>query len=171
MRIYIIEDDDTIISILEDIVERNSLGSICGDTADGPPDLDRILAVDPDLILVDLLMPGKDGIQVVRELRERGCRAKFLMISQVSAKELIAKAYAAGIEFFIQKPINLIEVRQVIQNVARQIENERTLHAIQSVFVNRAPIPLPEDRHARERRRLKYILSQLGGRKSSKCNT
>lgn len=162
MRIYIIEDDDTIISILEDIVERNSLGSICGDTADGPPDLDRILAVDPDLILVDLLMPGKDGIQVVRELRERGCRAKFLMISQVSAKELIAKAYAAGIEFFIQKPINLIEVRQVIQNVARQIENERTLHAIQSVFVNRAPIPLPEDRHARERRRLKYILSQLG---------
>lgn len=163
MRIFIIEDDVSVISILEDIVERGDLGSICGDTADGPPDLDRILAVDPDLILVDLLMPGKDGIQVIRELRDMGCGAKFIMLSQVTAKEMVAKAYTAGVEFFIQKPINLIEVRQVISNVGKQIENERALKAIQSVFVNRgAPPPPQENRLDRERRRLKYILSQLG---------
>ncbi|MEA4933692.1 MAG: DNA-binding domain-containing protein [Lawsonibacter sp.] len=161
MRIYIIEDDITVISILEDIVERNSLGSICGDTSDGPPDLDRILAVDPDLILVDLLMQGKDGIQVVRELREKGCLCRFIMISQVSSKEMIAKAYSAGVDFFIQKPINLIEVRQVIGSVIRQIENERALTAIQSVFTSRAPIP-QQPQQERKRRRLKYILSQLG---------
>ena len=162
MRIYIIEDDPTVISILEDIVERNGLGAICGDTADGPPDLEEILALAPDLILADLLMPGKDGIQVIRELREMGCTAKCIMISQVSSKELIAKAYTAGVEFFIQKPINLIEVRQVIQNVTRQLENERALQAIQSVFVNRAAPPPQENRQDRERRRIKYILSQLG---------
>ena len=162
MRIYIIEDDPTVISILEDIVERNGLGAICGDTADGPPDLEEILALAPDLILADLLMPGKDGIQVIRELREMGCTAKCIMISQVSSKELIAKAYTAGVEFFIQKPINLIEVRQVIQNVTRQLENERALQAIQSIFVNRAAPPPQENRQDRERRRIKYILSQLG---------
>lgn len=161
MRIYIIEDDVTIISILEDIVERNGLGTICGDTSDGPADLERILAVDPDLILVDLLMPGRDGIQVVRELREGGCAAKFIMLSQVSSKDMIAKAYSAGIEFFIQKPINLIEVGQVIRNVSKQIENEKALSAIQNVFASRAPIPR-EGQGSRERRRLKYILSQLG---------
>ena len=161
MRNYIIEDDTSVISILEDIVERNGLGAICGDTADGPADLDRILAIDPDLILVDLLMPERDGIQVVRELRERGCSAKFIMLSQVSSKEMIAKAYSAGIEFFIQKPINVIEVGQVIRNVTRQIENEKALSAIQNVFAARAPIPR-EDPSERERRRLKYILSQLG---------
>ena len=161
MRIYIIEDDITVISILEDIVERNGLGTICGDTSEGPVEPEHILAVAPDLILVDLLMPEKDGIQVVRELREMGCSAKFIMISQVSAKEMVAKAYAAGVEFFIQKPINLIEVRQVIGNITRQIENERALAAIQSVFVNRTPAP-QENRHDRERRRMKYVLSQLG---------
>ena len=172
MRIYIIEDDVTVIGILEDIVERSVLGTVCGATDDGPPDLERILALAPDLILADLLMPGKDGIQVIRELREMGCAAKFIMISQVSSKELIAKAYTAGVEFFIQKPINLIEVRQVIQNVTRQLENERALQAIQSVFVNRAaPAPAPkEDPWDRERRRIKYILSQLGmaGEKGSR---
>lgn len=161
MRIYIVEDDITVISILEDIVERENLGTICGDTAEEGPDLEQILAVDPDIILIDLLMPEKDGVQVVRELREMGCGARFIMISQVSSKEMIAKAYNAGVEFFIQKPINLIEVRKVIANVAREIGNERALKAIQSVFTARQP-PAPISREERQRRRLKYILSQLG---------
>jgi len=158
MKLYIIEDDLSVIGILEDIVERNALGVVCGDSGDGL-DLARILALDPDLILVDLLMPGKDGIQVVRELRQAGCGAKFIMISQVSSKEMIAKAYTAGVEFFIQKPINLIEVCQVIRNVTQQLENERTLKAIQSMFSAPAAAPVSQDR---ERRRLKAILSQLG---------
>ena len=170
MKIFIIEDDISVIGILEDIVERGGLGAVCGDTGDGPLDLDRVLDLAPDLVLIDLLMPGKDGIQVVRELKERGCGAKFIMISQVSAKEMIAKAYTAGVDFFIQKPINLIEVRQVITNVKNQIENERALKTIQSVFAGReAPVSQPGPAELR-RRRLTHILSQLGmaGEKGSK---
>lgn len=138
MRIYIVEDDTSVIGILEDIVEGNELGVVCGDSGGEPVDLGQILALNPDLILVDLLMPQKDGIQVVRELKEQGCRAKFIMISQVSNKEMVAKAYLAGVDFFINKPINLIEVRQVVLNVRRQLENERDLHTIQSVFAEKA---------------------------------
>ena len=164
MRIYIIEDDITVISILEDIVEQNNLGTICGDTADAPPDLEGILAADPDLVLVDLLMPGKDGIQVVRELKEGGSRAKFIMISQVSAKELISKAYSAGIDFFISKPINLIEVRSVLKNVEQQITNEHTLANIRRMFMNeidhmpKGTKPESDDYG----RKLKYILNRVG---------
>lgn len=170
MKIFIIEDDVSVIGVLEDIVERSGLGSLCGDTGDGPPDLEQVLALDPDLILIDLLMPGKDGIQIIRELKDRGCGAKFIMISQVSSKEMIAKAYTAGVEFFIQKPINLIEVRQVISNVKNQIENEQALKTIQSVFAGRdAPASRPDPVQLR-RRRLTHILSQLGmaGEKGSK---
>lgn len=170
MKIYIIEDDLSVIGVLEDIVERSGLGYLCGDSGDGSPDLDRVLDLDPDLILIDLLMPDKDGIQVVRELKEQGCRAKFIMISQVSSKEMIAKAYTAGVDFFIQKPINLIEVRQVITNVKNQIDNERALEAIQNVFAGReAPASRPGPAE-RRRRRLTHILSQLGmaGEKGSK---
>lgn len=163
MKIYIIEDDVSVISVLEDIVEANHLGTICGDTDGEPADLHEILALDPDLILVDLLMPGKDGIQVTRELREAGCRAKFIMLSQVSDKEMVAKAYTAGVEFFIQKPINLIEVRQVITNVRGQIRNEQALKAIQQVFAYREPATsVPQTAYDRQRRRMKAILSQLG---------
>ena len=163
MKIYIIEDDVSVISVLEDIVEENNLGTICGDTDGEPADIQDVLAIDPDIVLVDLLMPGKDGIQVTRELKEAGCRAKFIMLSQVSDKEMIAKAYTAGVEFFIQKPINLIEVRQVISNVRLQIENEQTLKAIRQVFAIHAPEPAkPQTTQDRPRRRMKAILSQLG---------
>ena len=163
MKIYIIEDDVSVISVLEDIVEENNLGVICGDTDGEPADIQAVLAIDPDIVLVDLLMPGKDGIQVTRELKEAGCRAKFIMLSQVSDKEMVAKAYTAGVEFFVQKPINLIEVRQVISNVRHQIENERTLKAIQQVFAIREPEqPKPQITQDRPRRRMKAILSQLG---------
>ena len=162
MRIYIVEDDISVISILEDILERSGLGTVCGDTDGGPADIQQILALDPDLVLVDLLMPEKDGIQVVRELKQEGCGAKFIMLSQVSDKDMIAKAYTAGVEFFIQKPINLIEVRQVVGNVKQKMENERALKAIQQVFVRQQPQPQPQNDRQREQRRIKRILSQLG---------
>lgn len=162
MRIYIVEDDTSVIGILEDIVEGNELGVVCGDSGGEPANLGQILALDPDLVLVDLLMPQKDGIQVVRELKEQGCRAKFIMISQVSNKEMVAKAYLAGVDFFINKPINLIEVRQVILNVRRQLENERDLHTIQSVFAEKAAPVGRRSRLEAQRKRIQTTLSQLG---------
>lgn len=171
MKIYIMEDDCSVISILEDIVERNGLGSICGDSGEDGIDLDKVLALNPDLILIDFLMPEKDGIQVVRELKERGCPSKFIMISQVSSKEMIAKAYLEGIDFFINKPINLIEVRQVIGNIARQLENEQALKTIRSVFTGQIQESAPtQQNHDVKHRKIEYILSQLGmaGEKGSK---
>ena len=117
----------------------------------------------PAMTREEAVQAVETGIELVRELKELGSRAKFVMISQVSAKELIAKAYQAGVEFFIQKPINLIEVRQVVGNVIRQMENERALHTIQSVFQSREPQPAaPAGRQEVWRRRIQYILSQLG---------
>ena len=50
MKIYIIEDDVSVISVLEDIVEENNLGIICGDADGEPADVQAILAIDPDLV-------------------------------------------------------------------------------------------------------------------------
>lgn len=162
MRIYIVEDDPSVIDILEDIVEGDELGTLCGDSGGDPAEIEEILARNPDLILVDLLMPGKDGIQVVRELKELGSQAKFIMISQVSNKEMVAKAYLTGVDFFIQKPINLVEVRQVIRNVRRQLKNERDLSTIQSVFSEKRVSVPSQSQQDIQRKRIQYTLSQLG---------
>lgn len=163
MEIYIVEDDISVINILEDIIEDNELGEVCGSTEGGPADIDEILALKPDVVLVDFLMPGKDGVQLVRELKENGCRARFIMISQVSAKELVGKAYDAGIEFFVHKPINIIEVKSVIQNVERQIQNEKIIGNIKNMFMAEIAV-MPREKKADDEyaKKLLYILNRVG---------
>ena len=97
MRIYIVEDDISIISILEDIIETHNLGEICGDCGGEVANISDILRCKPDVVLVDFFMPAMDGVEVVNEIRKLNSTIKFIMISQVSSKELIGKAYSGGI--------------------------------------------------------------------------
>ncbi|MEG0803884.1 MAG: DNA-binding domain-containing protein [Pygmaiobacter sp.] len=167
MRFYIIEDDFSVMSNLEDIIATYNLGVVCGEAGDAVIDTREIIAANPDIVLVDFLMPDKDGINVVRELRSARCDAKCIMLSQLSTKALIAKAYDAGIDFFISKPLNVIEVRAVIGNVIRQIETERTLADIRRMCGEVAFAAPAKPYSAQENdlpalRKVQNILNQLG---------
>ena len=165
MRIYIIEDDPSVIQMLRRIVEEQNLGEVCGDTQGSMPALEEILAARPDIILIDFLMPQRDGIEVVTRLREMGCDAKCIMISQISSKEMIAKAYRAGIDFFVNKPINVIEVQSVITNVSRQLQNEKTLDSIRSMFQQDGAAggaPAPAITVDARMKRVQNALAQMG---------
>lgn len=164
MRIYIVEDDISVINILEDIIENYDLGEICGDCGGNVPDISDILRTSPDVVLVDFLMPVMDGVELVNQLKKINSNIKCIMISQVSSKDLIAKAYTAGVSFFISKPINLIEVQSILRNVAVQIENEKTLNNIRRMFVSPVsnevqPATPVENEYAKK---LRLILSRMG---------
>ncbi len=134
MKIFILEDDPTVIAVLEQLIESNDLGTVCGDSADDVPTIEQILQAGPDIILMDFLMPHRDGVTTLRQLRAAGCKARCIMISQVSDKDMVAQAYSAGVDFFIHKPINVIEVCTVISNATTQLENERKLNDIGRLF-------------------------------------
>lgn len=164
MRIYIVEDDLAVINILEDIIESQNLGEICGDCGGEPADLDEVLQAAPDVVLVDFFMPVKDGVEFVKELRAVNNKIKCIMISQVSTKELISKAYNAGVNFFFSKPINLIEVKSVLKNVEQQISNERTLENIRRMFMNEIG-QMPKNAPPAESdyvKKLRYVLGKIG---------
>lgn len=171
MRIYIVEDDISVINILENIIESQQLGDICGDCGGGPADIHEVLRCRPDVVLADFFMPVMDGAEFVRNLRTLNTQIKCIMISQVSSKELISKAYTAGVDFFISKPINIIEVTSVLRNVRKQIENEKTLGNIRRMFLNDME---PESRERNElhiyTRKLRYILNRLGISGEKGCN-
>lgn len=134
MKIFIIEDDNNIVKLLERIIVDRELGHLIGYANDGISGLEEIIALKPDIVLVDLLMPGKDGISLVKEAKLICPDLFFIMISQVSSKDMIGKSYQSGIEYYISKPINAVEVESVIRKVEDKIHMNRKLNKIQSLF-------------------------------------
>lgn len=135
MTFYLIDDDSNILNILKLIITSRGLGTVCGTGSTGVEGLEDVRALRPDIVIVDLLMPEMDGISFVEKARPLLDGTAFIMLSQVSSKEMISSAYEAGIEFFIQKPINSVEVETVIKKVSSSLAMQRTLHKMQNIFM------------------------------------
>jgi two-component system response regulator YcbB len=144
----IIDDDASVRMMLRRIVEKNGLGRVVAELASGEHAVDEILFYQPDMVLIDYLLPSLDGVEIMNRAKQQNYEGKFIMISQVEDEPMISNAYSSGIVFFIGKPINLIEVLNVIKGVAHSIELERSmsliknaLHFVGKTETNAAPQP------------------------------
>ena len=166
MDIIIVEDDINIGIILKLIIEDRQLGKvveICTNPMEGEK---QILKINPEIVLVDLLMPLRDGITVVNHCKKNFVKSKFIMISQVVTKDIIGKAYENGVEFYINKPINAIEVENVIKKVSDKIKVEQKLSKIEEVF-NINNLESCEDVDTRNKiknseKNINYVMKRIG---------
>ncbi|MFD0693241.1 response regulator [Paenibacillus sp. GCM10027628] len=147
MRFFIVDDDHGVRSMLTDIIEDEELGEVVGEAEDGSyvnPELLELKKV--DILLIDLLMPIRDGIQTVRAIGPH-FKGKIIMISQIESKKMIGEAYSLGIEYYIAKPINRLEILAIIQKVKERLRLQKSINDIQKtlqVFVGDKPRELGE---------------------------
>ena len=134
MKFYLLDDDRTITNILKIIIQKRELGEVCGTSNHAIEALDDIKILRPDIIITDLLMPEMDGITFVKKAKELLPDVAYIMLSQVSSKDMIESAYEQGIEFYIQKPLNSVEVEKVILTVSQNLSMQRTLQKMQNIF-------------------------------------
>ena len=163
---YIIDDDKAIRKILKRIITEKHLGDIIGMSDNGRTAIEEIKILKPDIILVDLLMPEIDGIEVMLTLKRMGCESAFIMISQVDSKKMISRAYSEGVEFYINKPINVIEVGSVIKSVKEKYKMAKVIYTFESVMKSmnisrQSETAKKVDEHD-ERTKVKKVLAQLG---------
>jgi len=166
MRFYIVDDHKQVIRMLESIIEDEQLGEIVGSSIDSTEALNAIKALQPDVVIIDFLMPDRDGTQVVVEIKKTLPDTQFIMLSQVSAKNLIEKAYRAGISFFISKPVNRLEVSRVIRQVMEQLTLNRKFSALQNLLTTDLPhdaiIQTPIRREELQIELIKQVMSKIG---------
>ncbi len=161
MRFYLVDDDIMVIRILENIIEEAELGDVIGHSIDSEAAIQDIVMKKPDIVLVDMLMPVKDGTRVVADVKAQSEDIHFIMISQVSTKNMISKAYTAGIEFYINKPINKIEVMSVIKRVKEKITLEKNFKIIESMVSGSVIESKPKVKDS-QLRNIRMVFSKLG---------
>jgi two-component system response regulator YcbB len=169
-KIGIVDDDPGIVNILEDIIGDHFEGIIIDTASTGQAAVEMILETRPDIVLLDYLLPDQDGLEVIRQTRSYH-QPLFVMISEVSDKAMIAKAYNEQIEFFITKPINVIEVTSVLRRVMDYEAVTKTLDQFDSAIQAIRQSQEPNQVHsAAENDRLRSLFSRLGIMGSSGCD-
>lgn len=119
---YIVDDDRSVRKMLSSIIQTH-FSSQQVDQGDDPWfSVQDILRKRPDIVVLDLLMDVMDGIEVSQKLRLSGFRGKIVMLSEVTSKEMIEKAYASGVDDYISKPINVTEVVKVLQRTIEHLQ-------------------------------------------------
>ena len=118
--ILIVDDDPDIREILRDALQ--SLGAKIIAAANGQECLDRLNQAAPDLVLLDIEMPIKNGLDVLRELRQRGCEAPVIMVTAYGTVERAVQAMKEGAYDFITKPFDLDHIALTVE---KALERER----------------------------------------------
>lgn len=101
--LLVVDDDPSLRLLLRTFFEKK--GFIVDEAGDGPGALAR--ARNADIVLLDQMLPGKTGLEVLRALREAGCKVPILMLTADSAPETAIAAMAAGADDHVLKPFSL----------------------------------------------------------------
>lgn len=152
----IIADDHAVVrqgirTVLEDIPGLEVLA----EAGDGEEVLGLLAGHQPDLLLLDISMPRKTGLEVAKELRAQGSEVGILVLSMHDNPEYVLEAVRAGADGYILKDVGPAELRDAVQAVAegREYFTERVTHQLSVAL-----------REELERERQRSKLDQLTGR-------
>ena len=135
--ILVVDDDPQNLELLQAYLE--DLGCEVISAVDGVAAMEAIVQHNPDLILLDIMMPKMSGFEVCRRLKENEATAGIPVLMVTALNELgdIERAVAVGTDDFLSKPINKLELLTRVKSLlrVRHLENEleRTLAYLQEV--------------------------------------
>jgi len=113
--ILIADDSDAVRLVLKDILEIGKY-SVAGEATDGQESVEMYSKLKPDLLLLDLAMPKKDGLTVVQEIISVHTDAKIILITASDNQKIITKCLEAGAKAYISKPFDFDNILKVISD-------------------------------------------------------
>lgn len=127
MDVLIIDDESIVRAGIKNIIDWESYGfKICGEADNGEDGLRKIIELNPDLVLLDIKMPGMYGVDVAKQAREKGYTGKIIILSGYSDFEYAHDAIKSGVDAYLLKPIDEDELIEAITRVKNKLETENT---------------------------------------------
>lgn len=120
VNVVIVDDNPMILNTLDEVISFEAGLSVIGRADNGKDAIDMIKDTQPDVVLLDLVMPQMDGITVVENIKKKTSMLKnpaFIILSAVGGEQMTEEAFQAGANYFLMKPFD----KDILVNKIRRI--------------------------------------------------
>ncbi|MFJ8790820.1 response regulator [Streptomyces sp. NPDC102462] len=117
IRVLLVDDHQVVRRGLRTFLEVQDDIEVVGEAADGAEGVDRAGELRPDVILMDIRMPGMDGVDALRRLRELGNPARTLIVTSFTEQRTVVPALRAGAAGYVYKDVDPDALAGAIRSV------------------------------------------------------
>ena len=121
--LLVIDDEPTVLEAVKTIGERSGFDVVC--CADGESGVEASRTGRPDLVMVDLRMPGVDGLQVLRAIHQADPRCQMVLMTGYASVETAVEAIKIGAMDYLSKPLDVGRVEELLAQVRADVAKRR----------------------------------------------
>jgi DNA-binding NarL/FixJ family response regulator len=118
-RIVIVDDHEVVRLGLRSLLERHPEFEIVGEAGNGREALEKVALLQPDVVVLDIRMPGMSGVEVCQQINERFPSTKVIMLTSYAEDEMLFAAIRAGAAGYVLKQIGGDDLVRAIEAVGR----------------------------------------------------
>ncbi|MCR4584339.1 MAG: response regulator [Lachnospiraceae bacterium] len=115
-KILVVDDAAFMRMMIKDILTKNGY-EVAGEAENGVVAVSKYTELKPDLVLMDITMPEKDGIQALKDIKASDGGAKVIMCSAMGQQAMVIEAIQSGARDFIVKPFQADRVIEAVKKV------------------------------------------------------
>ena len=138
MRIVVVEDEAPIREGMAKILSKiNTDYKVVGTAVNGEKGLELIRKEQPDLVIMDIRMPHMTGLEMLSQLRHEQNKCKVIVLSAYSDFSYAKQAIELGIENYLLKPINIVELKNALQQAEAELvkaQNQDRAFSLEYIF-------------------------------------
>ena len=130
VKLLIVDDEKEICEFLKEFFEERSYRVVTANS--GQDALEKVRSEKPSLILLDMKMPGMDGLEVLKRIKKTSPEVKVIMVTAVGTQDKINEALHLGADNYITKPLSLDYLEDDVKKKVAQVlmgESTRTQSA------------------------------------------
>lgn len=126
MKLLIADDEYLVTDSLKYIVERFVGGvEVVGTAKSGREAIEKVLELKPDIVFMDIHMPGIDGIEAIKQIKAAGIEVTFVIITAYEYFSYAKEAINLGVHEYLLKPINRNKVVETLEGICAEIASKR----------------------------------------------
>ncbi|MEM1222762.1 MAG: response regulator transcription factor [Verrucomicrobiota bacterium] len=165
-KVIVIEDQTILRDLICQLVEGYSDMEIIAQSGDGAEGYELCLQHNPDLVILDIMLPNLNGSEVLRRLKTKNPRSNILIFSAAASNSMVNRLLKSGVTGYIEKDAGLNELEKAISLVAegRSYFSPRIVDAMRQLMVNGGQDDSLESLTSREREIIQLIAESFSNK-------